>query len=75
MSLTVLRETERGLWSRMTVVEESGQDVVRREAVEILHVRADRAFVRGTFANGAQTVSTGAHRVSDGMVEARAPEN
>lgn len=67
VDLTALQEAERGLWSIMTVMREDGADVVRREAVEILHIQNDRAFVRGTFANGARVITQGSHRISAGQ--------
>ncbi|MEM7508112.1 MAG: efflux RND transporter periplasmic adaptor subunit [Pseudomonadota bacterium] len=67
VDLTALQEAERGLWSLMTVVREDGADVIRREAVEILHVQDGRAFVRGTFADGARVVAQGGHRISAGQ--------
>ena len=65
--LTALQEAERGLWSLMTVTGTEGAETVRREAVEILHLDGARAFVRGTFADGALIVPSGAHRLSTGQ--------
>ncbi|MEL6476893.1 MAG: efflux RND transporter periplasmic adaptor subunit [Pseudomonadota bacterium] len=64
VALTALKEAERGLWSLM-IVTEAG--VIGREAVELLHVQGDRAFVRGTFADGARVVADGGHRISAGQ--------
>lgn len=68
--LTALQEAERGLWSLMTVAREDGADVIRREAVEVLHIRDTRAFVRGTFADGVRVVAHGGHRISAGQIVA-----
>ncbi|MEM9370741.1 MAG: efflux RND transporter periplasmic adaptor subunit [Pseudomonadota bacterium] len=67
VDLTALQEAERGLWSLMTVADEDDSHVIRREAVELLHIQDTQAFVRGTFADGARVVSHGAHRVSVGQ--------
>ncbi|MEM8791955.1 MAG: efflux RND transporter periplasmic adaptor subunit [Pseudomonadota bacterium] len=65
--LSALREAERGLWSINTAVQEEGGWVTRREAVEVLHVSSERAFVRGTFRDGAMLVAKGGHRLSAGQ--------
>lgn len=42
-------------------------EVLDTAAVEILHIEADRAYVRGTFEDGARIVTAGAHRVVSGQ--------
>ncbi|WP_394690261.1 efflux RND transporter periplasmic adaptor subunit [Hoeflea sp.] len=69
LPVPALQEGMRGLWQVMTVEQEpdSGGLVIRPEAVEIVHADQDRAFVRGTFTNGARLVLDGPHRVVPGQ--------
>ncbi|CTQ48533.1 efflux RND transporter periplasmic adaptor subunit [Jannaschia donghaensis] len=62
--LSALRQGPRGTWTLLTV---SGGRV-GVEAAEVLHIEAARAFVRGTFADGATFISAGAHRVVPGQM-------
>ncbi|MEO1639260.1 MAG: efflux RND transporter periplasmic adaptor subunit [Pseudomonadota bacterium] len=61
--LDALQEGSGSIWTVLVV----DGDTVRAAAVELLHAEADRAFVRGTFADGAQLIRTGAHRVVPGQ--------
>ena len=65
--LRALREGRKGLWSVLAVVERDGELAIAREAVELLHVDDDRAFVRGTIANGASIVINGTNRIIPGQ--------
>ncbi|MEL6801978.1 MAG: efflux RND transporter periplasmic adaptor subunit [Pseudomonadota bacterium] len=58
-----LQEGARGVWTLLVVDD----GLVRNASVELLHAEATRAFVRGTFAPGAQVIGTGAHRVVPGQ--------
>jgi len=40
--------------------------VALREAVEVLHVTGDRAYVRGTLNDGDRVIADGVHRVAPG---------
>ncbi|MCA8883543.1 MAG: efflux RND transporter periplasmic adaptor subunit [Rhodobacteraceae bacterium] len=62
--LGALREGTQGVWTVFVVDPESR---VRPAAVEILHSEADRAFVRGSFQDGALLISDGPHRVTPGQ--------
>lgn len=62
LPLSALRETTRGLWSVITV-KEGKTDF---EGVEVLAIDGERAFVRGTFRDGAVVVRDGNHRLSAG---------
>lgn len=64
--LTALREGERGLWTVMTVAAEASGPVARPESVEVLHLAGERAYVRGSFADGARAILSGPHRVVSG---------
>lgn len=65
--LTALAEGHKGLWTVFAVVQKDGRSVVAREAVEVVHFETDRAFVRGTPANGARLMAAGLHRVVPGQ--------
>jgi RND family efflux transporter MFP subunit len=69
LPVPALQEGLRGLWQVMTVEDEQDIDslVIRPEAVEIIHADQDRAFVRGTFKDGARLVLDGPHRVVPGQ--------
>lgn len=74
LPITALTEGRKGLWSVLTVTERDGHPVVTREAAEILHIEADRAFVRGTFSEGARLLLEGTNRVTPGQTVALAPK-
>ena len=66
--VTALYEGVRGLWTVKTVVPgESGETTAGFEAIEILYADEDRAFVRGSFADGTEIIQTGPHRVTPGQ--------
>lgn len=64
--LSALQDAPRGLWRLMTV-ENGTQATVQSEAVEVLFSDAERAYVRGTFKNGARYIIDGPHRVVKGQ--------
>lgn len=65
---SALAEGVRGLWTLFVVEETDAGPQARREAVELIHAEADRAYVRGQFAaSAAAVVSEGPHRLSDGQ--------
>ncbi|MFD0860230.1 efflux RND transporter periplasmic adaptor subunit [Roseovarius aquimarinus] len=61
--LSALRQGPKGTWSLLTVRD----GTVGIEAAEILHLDADRAYVQGTFEDGAVYLPTGTHRVVPGQ--------
>ncbi|MFK7868139.1 MAG: efflux RND transporter periplasmic adaptor subunit [Roseobacter sp.] len=63
MPLDALKEGDGGLWT-ILVVEDNR---VRTAAVEVLHLDQERAYLRGSFEQGAQLVDAGAHRVVAGQ--------
>ncbi len=70
--VATLTESHRGLWACYVAVSRSrsdgtGEFVLERRDVEILHQEADRAFVRGTLADGELVVSSGVHRLVAGQ--------
>lgn len=80
LPLESLQEGERGLWTVLRVQKnEQGQHIVVREAVEVLDVIDQLAYVRGTLADGSQVVSSGLQRIVPGSEVAvestTAPQN
>lgn len=63
VSLDALQQGSGSIWT-VLVVEDG---VVRTAAVEVLYQHSDRAFVQGSFTEGAQLIHTGAHRVVPGQ--------
>jgi RND family efflux transporter MFP subunit len=70
--VTALREGRRGLWTLMTVVPGEDGPVAGTESVEILFLQGERAYVRGSLADGAEIVADGNHRVVPGSPLGRA---
>lgn len=66
LPLSTLQSGTRGLWTVLTVVEDENGARVGRESVEILTVDGDRAFVRGTLADGTALIAGGGHRIVPG---------
>lgn len=64
--ITALREGARGLWTVTTMVETNTGLEAGSETVEILLLKEDRAFVRGTLRDGGAIVANGAHRLVPG---------
>lgn len=61
--IDALKEGDGGLWTILVVDD----DRVRTAAIEVLHVDQERAYVRGSFEQGALLVDAGAHRVVAGQ--------
>lgn len=65
---TALSEGRRGLWSVLVLQPvDRGHRVERRE-VQLLHVEADRVYVRGPIAAGERVASAGIERVVPGQL-------
>ncbi|MEO0903652.1 MAG: efflux RND transporter periplasmic adaptor subunit, partial [Pseudomonadota bacterium] len=63
VTLDALQQGSGSIWT-VLVVEDG---IVRTAAVEVLFQQSDRAFVQGSFSEGAQLIATGAHRVVPGQ--------
>lgn len=66
LPLTALIGGRRGLWNAYVLEpagEKNGQMRVKRRELQMLHIEADRAFVRGTLRDGDQVVANGVHRL------------
>lgn len=61
--IDALQEGAGSVWTVLVVDD----GIVRTAAVEILHAESARAYVRGTFADGAQLIQSGAHRLVPGQ--------
>ncbi|MGI9511915.1 MAG: efflux RND transporter periplasmic adaptor subunit, partial [Anderseniella sp.] len=70
LPLTALKEGHKGLWSVLVVATQDGHSKTHSEAVEVLHVEGEQAYVRGTLPADARVVSTGGHRVVSGQLVA-----
>jgi len=68
LPMTALAEADRGLWGVFVVNDDS---LVERRLVEIVHIEADRAFVRGTLASGDEIVRSGVQRIVPGQAVRR----
>lgn len=70
LPIPALLEGKRGVWTVLAIVADDKQYRTAREAVEVLYIRDNRAFVRGTLAPGSQVVANGVHRISPGALVA-----
>lgn len=66
LPIAALLEGGRGLWTVLRLEERDGVMVTLREAVEVLEIRGDRAYVRGTLPSGSRVVANGVHRITPG---------
>ncbi|EED33101.1 hypothetical protein NOR53_1894 [gamma proteobacterium NOR5-3] len=70
LPLSSLIEGERGIWTVLALRERTGGTVALREAVEVLHVSGNRAYVRGSVNNGDRVIADGVHRIAPGTLVA-----
>ncbi len=70
LPISALQEGKRGLWTVLRIDRSTGDAITAREAVEVIDVRGERAFVRGTLAAGSEVVASGLHRVGPGTAVA-----
>ena len=66
LPLAALQEGQRGVWTVFRLEPEAANFRTVREAVEVLEVQGDRAYVRGTLTPGERVVARGLHRVTPG---------
>jgi RND family efflux transporter MFP subunit len=66
LPIAALLEGNRGLWTVLRLSDEGGQTVTVREAVEVIEIRRDQAYVYGTLPAGSRVVASGAHRITPG---------
>jgi RND family efflux transporter MFP subunit len=67
LPIAALMEGQRGVWSVLQIVSQDGVHRTVREAVEVLEVQGDMAYVYGTLIDGALIVAQGTHRVTPGV--------
>jgi RND family efflux transporter MFP subunit len=66
LPISALLEGERGLWTVLRLVNTGNGTVTAREAVEVLAVRGDHAYVRGSLGDRQRFIADGVHRVAPG---------
>jgi RND family efflux transporter MFP subunit len=66
LPIAALQEGNRGIWTVLRINASSGETRTVREAVEVLEIQGERAFVRGTLPDGASVVASGVHRIGAG---------
>ncbi|GAB3271953.1 efflux RND transporter periplasmic adaptor subunit [Parahaliea aestuarii] len=66
LPVSALLEGQRGVWNVLAVNQHEQTWRTEREVVEVLELRGDRAFVRGTLADGQAVVAEGLHRIAAG---------
>lgn len=74
LPIGALLEGKRGIWTVLTLIPEGNNFLAQREAVEVLAVQGDRAYVRGSIANKVRVIASGVHRINPGSVVALARE-
>ncbi|MDA8961893.1 efflux RND transporter periplasmic adaptor subunit [Congregibacter sp.] len=70
LPLSSLIEGEQGIWTVLALRERKGGTVALREAVEVLHVSGNRAYVRGSVNDGDRVIADGVHRIAPGTLVA-----
>ncbi len=68
LPLTALLEGQRGVWNVLRLTEADDGLRTVREAVEVLDVQGERAYVRGTLPANSEVVATGLHRITPGAL-------
>lgn len=68
LPIAALLEGSRGIWTVLRLAPEGDDLRTVSEAVEVLAVDGDRAFVRGTLVPGSRVVAGGLHRISPGVL-------
>ncbi|WP_162300054.1 efflux RND transporter periplasmic adaptor subunit [Kineobactrum sediminis] len=67
LPISALLEGERGAWTVLRLEQATGGSTVAvREAVEVLAVDGDRAYVRGSLVSGQDVIADGVHRIAAG---------
>lgn len=66
LPIAALQEGRRGIWTVLKLQRQADRFLTVREAVEVLDVQQDRAYVRGTLSPGDRVVASGAHRLTPG---------
>lgn len=64
LPIAALLEGSRGVWNVLQLNKKGGYYTTSREAVEVIDIRNDQAYVRGTLINGSLVVASGLHRIT-----------
>ncbi|MEH6588196.1 MAG: efflux RND transporter periplasmic adaptor subunit [Halioglobus sp.] len=75
LPIAALLEGSRGLWNVLRLEQTPQGTVTVREAVEVLEIQGDRAYVTGTLADGSRVVANGVHRTTPGTLVSIAAVN
>lgn len=66
---TAIVDDQQGLWSCFVVSENAdGDQVAKRQSIEVLHFQGDWVYVRGTLSNGQSLVVKGLQRLAHGQL-------
>ncbi|AQA20264.1 hypothetical protein BST95_11275 [Halioglobus japonicus] len=68
LPIASLLEGNRGLWTVLRLDRDGDMAITVREAVEVIEIRGDQAFVHGTLADRTEVVASGVHRITPGTV-------
>ena len=68
LPLTALQEGKRGIWTVMRVeeLEDNNELQAVREAVQVLEIKGEFAYVQGTLKNNSRVIASGLHRLAPG---------
>lgn len=66
LPVSALLEGRRGVWMVLRIESDGERTTAVREAVEVVELRGDQAFVRGTLPPGSSVIASGVHRISPG---------
>lgn len=66
LPISALLEGSHGVWTVLRITHEGNTARTVREAVEVLDIRGDKAYVRGTLPGNVLIVASGVHRLSPG---------
>jgi RND family efflux transporter MFP subunit len=67
LPLSALTEGRRGLWTAYAIKQQRDGARLERRALQLLHVEAERVFVKGTLSDGDRLVRSGLHRLTPGQ--------
>ena len=70
LPIAALLESSRGLWTVLRLQESAEGMRTVREAVEVLEIQGDQAYVRGSLAGDSLVVANGVHRTTPGTLVA-----
>lgn len=68
LPISALLEGSHGVWTVLRIEVEGNSARTIREAVEVLDIRGDEAYVRGTLPGNVLVVAAGVHRLSPGSL-------